>query len=553
MNFWQLPQHALHSTYSEWLEWEDLSALDIACVGQTDRQVWLSSIADLHIECGLIFQGRIPADKLINLYQWLGKRKVLVDGFLVRLDVLQHLIEGLDVKSYCPGLHSVQIFGGRMYDNLSNCSYSQVEDNLSVFFSHCHGLEEVIVKLDDQYVNELSKHLNEVILGVLDERLKENSLIKIDLQESYPRDTKRPVMIANLLRKHALSLQELHLSIREGVDVIISTLIESEIHLKVLEVSLGHNLSQPVDSWLLPYLSSSDSSSRGMAMLLEVLEIKSWIETPFEIDHCLVSIAQSCPKLTQLLLRFAKPCSAANLRLLYEQCPHLEYVSIDGSLTTNNRRRTVSILVNDCNNDDWAVCLCYALRRSQFKQAALSLRGDYHTSANIKSMLEPYHLRVDAFAPESSLIALLQDLPHLNSLYVAKDHSYVYTDAILVAITQHAKSLSQLDMSVVHNYLHHFHFSDEALSEMIKTCKLLEILRLPTCAMESLTTVLKHSNLRDITMNVAESVSVEMLNDLLFDENVQRSAVALERGDVFTRSGLYYKFNQGTHSWHTVR
>eukprot|EP00981_Chlorochromonas_danica_P004650 scaffold921_cov190-Ochromonas_danica.AAC.7 len=44
---WQLPGDILHSVYSEWLGWKDVSRLDVACVGKSDREVWLTSLTDL--------------------------------------------------------------------------------------------------------------------------------------------------------------------------------------------------------------------------------------------------------------------------------------------------------------------------------------------------------------------------------------------------------------------------------------------------------------------------------------------------------------------------
>eukprot|EP00981_Chlorochromonas_danica_P006227 scaffold1310_cov219-Ochromonas_danica.AAC.2 len=456
---WQLPGDILHSVYSEWLGWKDVSRLDVACVGKSDREVWLTSLTNLHINDKTIIKGRISADQLSQLYLFLTSRKVYIKGFPVRLDVLSSLIKhnGMMTPSYCPGLHSIIIIGGRLYESMpttntttTSSHYCEVEQHLSVFLSHCHSLQEVTVRLDDQYVNELSKYLSEIVLGVLEQTLRENSLIKMDLQgnqkspntspintnptpnsnlttnpnaahpnpdpntnnpnttpnPTYPDSTNATnltnlnsnsnatsntnLMIANLLTKHASSIQELHLSIKEeGMDVIISSLLENEIHLKVLivNVSLGSTLCL-VESWLLPYLSS------GGGMLLEVLEVNTCREGLVNIDQCLGSLARSCPKLTQLIIPYTNHvCHIENLRLLYEYCPSLHYVTIDRMIEIDKENRSISMIVrkrrrcgsndnddDDDGDDDWVVCLCYALRRCRYKQVRLTVQddSDYH-------------------------------------------------------------------------------------------------------------------------------------------------------------------------------
>eukprot|EP00981_Chlorochromonas_danica_P014018 scaffold7232_cov310-Ochromonas_danica.AAC.8 len=225
------------------------------------------------------------------------------------------------------------------------------------------------MRLYDVYSRILSKYLSEVVLEVLLLTLKENSLIKIDLQSNVS----CAVLIANLLRKHASTIQMLHLS---------------------------SDLSKGIGC------KSGNGSISDVGYLVGCLSLISWrvVGDPEALD-CVVA-------------QDVQPCSIEKVRLLYEQCPHLQYVTIDGTIWTNEKSRSVSVAVNGFN-EDWAACLCYALRRSQCKQAILRLRGDYyHPVENLKTVLEPYQLRVESSAPESSLIALLQDLPHLNSLRV---------------------------------------------------------------------------------------------------------------------------------------
>eukprot|EP00981_Chlorochromonas_danica_P013311 scaffold6125_cov262-Ochromonas_danica.AAC.3 len=352
----QLPEDILHCVYSEWLGWKDLSQLDIACAGQSTRNEWLTSLGGVRMSRRL---GNISDD---IFYVWLGKHRVFcLEGFPMLLGRgLQYIVKelGLDFfETYCPAIHSIEILPGRRLANTRDHQYvylggetyvrdtseldaSELENYLTLFLIHCHGLRELTIVLH--------KAVRLVLRVLRGEQLTDNILTKIDMKDNRS-DCKTTVMIANLLRKHALSLQELHLSIREGVDVIISTLIESEIHLKVLDISLGgEDVFQPLESWLIPYLSaSSGGSSRGM-VLLEVLEIKTWKDVRLHISNdCLVSIGRLCPKLTRLVVKYAYPYyNDVIFRLLCEQCPNLEYVYLGGeTYVRDTRRYTVQYVV----------------------------------------------------------------------------------------------------------------------------------------------------------------------------------------------------------------
>eukprot|EP00981_Chlorochromonas_danica_P004083 scaffold784_cov229-Ochromonas_danica.AAC.3 len=101
---WCLPRDVLHSVYSEWLEWKDLSRLDIACVGKSGREVWLSSSTDLRVLKGF---SSVSDDKMAMFYKWLGSRKVFcVNEFVAKLDDLELLVAVLDMESLCPVLQS---------------------------------------------------------------------------------------------------------------------------------------------------------------------------------------------------------------------------------------------------------------------------------------------------------------------------------------------------------------------------------------------------------------------------------------------------------------
>eukprot|EP00981_Chlorochromonas_danica_P007054 scaffold1537_cov162-Ochromonas_danica.AAC.12 len=218
---------------------------------------------------------------------------------------------------------------------------------------------------------------------------------------------------------------------------------------------------------------------------------------------------------------------------------------------TNEKTRAMSIIVKNFN-EDWAVCLSHALRRSQCLQATIRLRGVYSPVRNLKSMLQPCQLRLESFTSESSLINALQNLPDLNSLYLKLDGSNDYTDATLAAITLHASSLIELDMdisSIIMISSHCYHFSDKVLSELLRTCQLLKILRVPDCGMESLLTVSRHCCLREVCLSIiAQSVSKEMIDGFLFSKEA-KWPLTLEVGYIQLHDCIYYVFEQESHGW----
>eukprot|EP00981_Chlorochromonas_danica_P003440 scaffold654_cov207-Ochromonas_danica.AAC.25 len=505
-----LPEDILHSVYSEWLRWKDLSMLDIACVKKNERGESLSSLSDLRI---LRTLRKVPNSKLRIFYEWLMCRRVFcVEDFPIRLDVIEDLVTVLDMESYCPLLRSIEITRWSI-----NEYYSYNSQGVTVWMSNFDS---------------------DIVLSVLIEQLRENSLVKISLQnvETY---NEIVVRISSLLTKHASSLRELNISpvYEVDVDFIVSTLIENQICLREWTIYLRGGPSQAMPS-LISYLSSSGG-------LLEVLVAFS-IKRPFNAEDVVVSVATFCPQLTRLATFGCKPCSIETLRRLYEQCPHLQDVTIDGVIETNEKRKSVSIVVKG-HNEDWAICLSHALRNGQYKNVTLWLSEDYNhrvRTSDLKSMLEPYHIDLDvSITSGTSLISLLQDLPHLNGLNLIDAMSNQFTDATWSAISEHGKSLRELCL------IDNFHFSDKQLSELIKACQLLKRLITYVYGWESLEAISKLSNLNMVHLTVAEIVSEETLDGLLLDEKVEWST-ALKEGSIRSyRDDFCYNFDNKSRLW----
>eukprot|EP00981_Chlorochromonas_danica_P014090 scaffold7305_cov178-Ochromonas_danica.AAC.5 len=531
---WQLPKGILAIFYGEWLGLKDLSRLDVACVEKNDREPWLSSLNDLRISRGEV---GVSNDKVDIFSIWLVNRKVLcVEGFPLSVNVLEDLVGGLDaVESYCPALRSIEI-DTRTTSDLSK--EEQLKSNLSVLLSHCHNLQGVTVRMN---TNSQAKQLSDEVMQVLVEKLRENSLVKISLQD-IERYNEHHVMVADILRKHALSLRDLDIVIKDGVgiDLITSILIENRIHLRALNVNSNCEHPQTMNSFM-SYLSLAGE-------LLEILNVGSGVLGSAGIDDLVATLSTSCPKLTSLVISGASTCSAENLRHLFEQCPHLQVVDIDEAILIRHDNSSVAIEVQG-SNDDWAVCLSHVLRRRQVKQVTLRQRSrDHYIPVGIlKSLLEPYEIHLETSSSESCLITLLRDLPHLNCLYLMPFNGKQYTDATLAAIKEHAKSLTKFDAP--YNFPTFLNGSEAMLAELIESCELIESLAMYCSGLESLVAVSKHSSLSIVRLEMAESVSEEMLDGLLLDKNV-RWPSTLKEGYVRSspRNTLYY-FNKESHHW----
>eukprot|EP00981_Chlorochromonas_danica_P002796 scaffold539_cov187-Ochromonas_danica.AAC.17 len=317
--------------------------------------------------------------------------------------------------------------------------------------------------------------------------------------------------MANLFRKHTSSLRELDLHFSNGMDVITSALMENQIHLRVLKLCEVRGSLQGLAS-MVTYLSSAGD-------LLEILKVKSNMLGRFKVNGLVASLSSSCPKLTCLDLFCGKPCSAEKLRHLTEQCPHLEDVNIDRAIVTDKLNRSVSVLVRGCN-EDWAICLSHILRRGQYKKVTLKLEVEYyHPVGNLKSMLEPYEIALSASTSDTCLISLMQDLPHLKSLEVTVNDN-VYSDAFLLTAIEagFGKCLRELKSAIFEQVVS---FSDKALSEFIKTCQLLDTLSIDDCGLESLKAASKLPGLCMVSLNMDQSVSKEMLEELVAGEKLK--------------------------------
>eukprot|EP00981_Chlorochromonas_danica_P010766 scaffold3396_cov268-Ochromonas_danica.AAC.10 len=160
-------------------------------------------------------------------------------------------------------------------------------------------------------------------------------------------------------------------------------------------------------------------------------------------------------------------------------------------------------------------------------------------------MLEPYEIKLFASSSETCLISLLQDLPHLNSLEATPADDNLYTDAILLTAIKagFGKCLRELNVSSTDVSL-----ADKALSEFLKACQLLDTLEINGCGSESLNAASKLPGLSVVSLNMDESVSKEMLDELLVGEKLKWSST-LSKGSIKLCDGWTYNYDGKSHMW----
>eukprot|EP00981_Chlorochromonas_danica_P008694 scaffold2278_cov171-Ochromonas_danica.AAC.2 len=159
-------------------------------------------------------------------------------------------------------------------------------------------------------------------------------------------------------------------------------------------------------------------------------------------------------------------------------------------------------------------------------------------------MLEPCEIELNASTTsESSLISLLQDLPHLNGLHLVGNMDNLYTVFNLGTFSVLANSLTELKINSLE-------ISDRLLSEFIKACQLLErLLIIDDCGLVSLEAISKHSNLNTVYLRMATCISRELLEGLLLNDKVTWPSTLKERYIRAYGNRVSYKFNNKSHQW----
>eukprot|EP00981_Chlorochromonas_danica_P015396 scaffold12006_cov162-Ochromonas_danica.AAC.1 len=290
---------------------------------------------------------------------------------------------------------------------------------------------------------------------------------------------------------------------------------------------------------------------------LETLEVGSKTEDSME-GVFLSTLGRSCPELKKVsFFTSDTPSDEFALRKLcqlYELCPH--FISCNCS-------SLFAIDVNDNNAlDCWLArtvllsreekelvfeCMRLAIQRSQCK-LTLSNKpfcGNFIKQHDdwvlMKSKLSPYLTELNGVMSESILIEAVKKLPRLEKLTVILEQDRL-TDLSLSVIIEYGYDLKTLYIGCLRYRPEQWGFSDEMVSKVIRSCELLEELRITGVGYESVLAVKHHSRLRTVYLDDVNVSKEEMSIMLELDEREGEEKCVwrrLKKGEI---SGKGYKF-----------
>eukprot|EP00981_Chlorochromonas_danica_P013373 scaffold6281_cov207-Ochromonas_danica.AAC.3 len=547
----QLPGDLLHYLCSEWLTWSDLSVLDITCLGEEDREKWLSSLSSLVMteapsSLTKVVHGTDHNKKhMTSYYQWLGSRKVLVrDKFPVLLSVLEDLLLYCNPATFCPALHSIVMeeaglfsFGIEIHND-----YSLLESDLLSFLRHCNHLNEVNVlgpvRGSSSEGNEKGYARVDSVLYTTLLLVQANTLKKLRVLIRHS-DELVCSEIENLLRKHMNSLQELEVYDDSdgpeyvGWNQVFNYLILSRHVLQRLDVWMQRVRSDNRMALLMEYLSLAGTS-------LKMLKFPDPWNNFTTSEELLTLIGTSCPMLESLSLDIYRlSYYVTKPSMIYHLCLNLKSFSAGRfKLEVDEKKNSVHLSITVCRCDplveDSMECLCFVLERGQYDQVGLSLSYLELTNDDewsvVKSKVGGKLTYVSAAMSEDILVDLLKENPRLQVLKVDEKSSELSNQS-LSTIAEYGQNLIELTIAMYGES----HFTDEMISHMIRRCTKLEVLHIPNAGCESILCAAQYlPRLREV-MFARVLGSRTAIGTLLDSEEVRWSPCLKEGGD----EGLY--------------
>eukprot|EP00981_Chlorochromonas_danica_P013011 scaffold5640_cov182-Ochromonas_danica.AAC.3 len=561
----ELPRDILHSVYSEWLSsWRDLSCLDVGCVGEGDREAWLCSLSEVKMRNRLAY--RVLSDESMRMwYEWVISRKVLVaERFPVWLSVFANLATELDFGSYCPALRSIDIVNDISVEAcpVRSNELSVLEERLDLFVRQCVCLKEVSI---DCGVNS---DVRDLVLSVLTKGLEVNTLQSVCIKVCTSISTSTVNMIRQLLANHLTSIHDLEFSYievsEESIDRIMSILQEKPTHLKKLCLCIDHISLLQVSRYL---------SSGGVTMHLEVLSIEKIFvmsKEDFTKGEILLHLGSACPRLRTLTVNVCGVGSyqtfnqfpVTKLLQLYESCPNLISVKcLFGSsfsifIEVDEEKRELRYNTGPIcrySTEKKAVfleCLRLAIQRSKYKLAVSNysfcdnLVTQYDEWVLFKSKLSPYLTDLVGKMTESILIEAVKDLPRLEKLSVYLGGEEKFSDLSLAAIMQYGCGLQSLSVNAYSECGPvRCSFSDEMISKVITSCKMLEVLKILGAGQGSVLAVKHHSRLREVYLDEVRVGKEDLSTLLCVDEREGEEKYVWRRLSESEISGRCWSFN----------
>eukprot|EP00981_Chlorochromonas_danica_P011282 scaffold3838_cov183-Ochromonas_danica.AAC.3 len=163
-----------------------------------------------------------------------------------------------------------------------------------------------------------------------------------------------------------------------------------------------------------------------------------------------------------------------------------------------------------------------------------------------KSKLSSYLTDLEGKMSESILIEAVKDLPRLERLRVYITEKF--SDLSFATIIEYGYGLKKLWIDTFDRFC----FSDEIISKIIRSCKMLEDLKIPSAGWESVLAVKHHSMLREVVLKDVKASREELSRLLLVNEKEGEEKCVwrrLRKGDIYLIGyRFYYRKTEGC--WH---
>lgn len=523
-------QRLLQLSLSSFLDWEDLSALDIACLGES-RPRWLEVARGLISSAPPVHS--IPT--VSEFWQWIGHRGIFLERIQLHINDLDLLLSNLDSPGYAI-IREMKIFddegmGGAVDKN-----------KLLDLLGRCTNLRALA--LDHLYINEL-------LLRKLGQAVP--PLESIDLSNLILRKWD----VSAFLGRHVPVLKELKIwECQIDGNKVINYLHKNNLSLEGLQLGASHKMAL-VQKTVLDYLTAHGASLRSLQL--------EGAEQAFPITKdLLTSILGLCPRLEFLALWSAQSSvGTLSLSPIFQAHPHLKAISLnDLSIEFDEEDRTVELkskmLVMHSNWEDWIACLLTILKDGYRLGITHGHANRFAaTAVEFKLLIDQLHpylsaLTIDVHDLSDELfVDLIARCPLLTWLDI-RGWSAVLSDAALHAIISHKPPLRCLDI-MLFGMDGKNPFSDEVIAEVIEACDSLDNLRIPSAGCQAIKAATKLPALTEFSLDTIDGINDDILSLLLDDEvnwpnDLKRGLFRLPgqiyitlAGEVstFKRSGLY--------------
>eukprot|EP00981_Chlorochromonas_danica_P001605 scaffold344_cov178-Ochromonas_danica.AAC.14 len=177
----------------------------------------------------------------------------------------------------------------------------------------------------------------------------------------------------------------------------------------------------------------------------------------------------------------------------------------------------------------------------------MDLLRQYDEWVLFKSKLSLYLTDLEGYMSESILIEAVKELPRLEKLSTSFGRE-TFSDLSLTALIEYAPGLKAIFIGNMQES-EQCSFSDEMISKLIESCKLLEYVSVPRAGCKSVLAVKHHLRLEDIHFDDV-NVTIEEMASILLDEREgeEKSIWRLHTGTIYCKNRSF-SFDKAARCW----